>query len=319
MGVTIKDIAQEAGVSVATVSYVLNGTGKVSKEVGDKVRKIVSKHNYKPRERKSVATKVSKAEKIMVVLNPLADDNAFFLYDSTLVAGCEQGISHHGSRMVFHRYLNDENLAGHIEEEKPDGIILISGETKLQLEVPAVTIARPIENELADIIRPDDENIGTMAAERVLDAGCAKPAFIHTIANHTAFIYRRDVFGRRLAEKGLKVIDIGPSTIDAELFNQLVDKIKSGDVDSLFIPGSDANVIAACMQLMKGGINLHRRVNIIACVNNMENFNMLASDITMLNVNLMEIGQTAADAIHNRIKRPRATPKRYLVRPTMVK
>ncbi|MCL2866867.1 MAG: LacI family transcriptional regulator [Clostridia bacterium] len=45
---TMKDIANLAGVSVATVSYVLNGTKKVSPEVEERVLKIVQKTHYQP-------------------------------------------------------------------------------------------------------------------------------------------------------------------------------------------------------------------------------------------------------------------------------
>lgn len=45
---TIKDIANLSGVSVATVSYVLNKTRKVSKEVEDRVLRAVKQTNYQP-------------------------------------------------------------------------------------------------------------------------------------------------------------------------------------------------------------------------------------------------------------------------------
>ena len=45
---TLKDVAKEVGVSVATVSYVLNDKGSVSKKVSDQVRKAVKKLNYRP-------------------------------------------------------------------------------------------------------------------------------------------------------------------------------------------------------------------------------------------------------------------------------
>ncbi len=44
---TIKEIARRAGVSVATVSYVLNGTGSVSEEVRQHVLQIVKETNYR--------------------------------------------------------------------------------------------------------------------------------------------------------------------------------------------------------------------------------------------------------------------------------
>jgi LacI family transcriptional regulator len=44
---TIRDVAERAGVSIATVSYVLNGTGKVSATTADRVRACVEELGYR--------------------------------------------------------------------------------------------------------------------------------------------------------------------------------------------------------------------------------------------------------------------------------
>lgn len=46
--VTIKEVAEEAGVSVATVSRVINQNGYVSEETLEKVKSVIDKLNYKP-------------------------------------------------------------------------------------------------------------------------------------------------------------------------------------------------------------------------------------------------------------------------------
>lgn len=46
--VTIKEVAKEAGVSVATVSRVLNNKGGASSETIAHVENIIKKLNYKP-------------------------------------------------------------------------------------------------------------------------------------------------------------------------------------------------------------------------------------------------------------------------------
>lgn len=48
MAVTISDIAKEAGVSISTVSRVMNGTKPVSPELKDRVYKVIKKNNFKP-------------------------------------------------------------------------------------------------------------------------------------------------------------------------------------------------------------------------------------------------------------------------------
>lgn len=51
MSVTIKDVARMAGVSVSTVSKVLNGWTSISKETSDRVRTCVTKLGYTPNSR----------------------------------------------------------------------------------------------------------------------------------------------------------------------------------------------------------------------------------------------------------------------------
>ena len=45
---TLKEIAEESSVSIATVSNILNGKGNVSEETAKKVLKIAQKYNYVP-------------------------------------------------------------------------------------------------------------------------------------------------------------------------------------------------------------------------------------------------------------------------------
>ena len=43
---TIKDIAKRAGVSIATVSYVLNNDPRISEETAARVRRVAEEMNY---------------------------------------------------------------------------------------------------------------------------------------------------------------------------------------------------------------------------------------------------------------------------------
>jgi len=46
--VTIKDIAEKSGVSIATVSYVINKNRRVSPELAEKVEKTIQELGYFP-------------------------------------------------------------------------------------------------------------------------------------------------------------------------------------------------------------------------------------------------------------------------------
>lgn len=45
---TIKDVANLAGLSVATVSRAMNGTGYVSEKARDKIHQAINELNYSP-------------------------------------------------------------------------------------------------------------------------------------------------------------------------------------------------------------------------------------------------------------------------------
>jgi len=45
---TIKDIAEKAGVSIATVSYVINNTKTISPETKERVEKTIKSLRYQP-------------------------------------------------------------------------------------------------------------------------------------------------------------------------------------------------------------------------------------------------------------------------------
>jgi LacI family transcriptional regulator len=54
-GISIKDIAKQAGVSPTTVSFVLNGKAKekrISDQVSKKIQKIAARLKYKPNQLK---------------------------------------------------------------------------------------------------------------------------------------------------------------------------------------------------------------------------------------------------------------------------
>lgn len=73
MSVTINEIAKEAGVSLATVSRVLNNSGYVKDETRKKVMKVIDKYNYTPSAiARSLSTNVTNTVGVIVpdITNP---------------------------------------------------------------------------------------------------------------------------------------------------------------------------------------------------------------------------------------------------------
>ena len=71
---TLKDIASRAGVSITTVSNVINGNyGKVSKENIERINAIIEEINYVPN--LTARTLSAKSSKIIGVIVPYYDSN----------------------------------------------------------------------------------------------------------------------------------------------------------------------------------------------------------------------------------------------------
>ena len=95
--ITIKDIAREAGVSTATVSYVINGSRPVMPEKRQRVLDIITKTNYQPnRVAKSLRTKKTN------IIGVLAEDIVGFP-----TVGIINGISEYVEKTDYNILLND--------------------------------------------------------------------------------------------------------------------------------------------------------------------------------------------------------------------
>jgi len=95
--VTIKDVAREAKVSVATVSRVLNGSGPVSEETGHRIREVAGRLRYVPHGgARSLIT--SKTDTLGVLLPDLYGE--FF---SEVIRGMDDTAQRYGFHLIISR------------------------------------------------------------------------------------------------------------------------------------------------------------------------------------------------------------------------
>lgn len=162
----IYEIAREAGVSIATVSRVINDSDSVSEKSRKKVQEAIRKLNYVPNgNARSLSTSTSTA--IGVVIPDI--NNPFF---SQLLQGITQAADEQG----YHIFLfnTDENterehqILKSMREHRLSGIIatpvsevdVLSEEYLLGFEklgIPVVLLDREFDNDVFDRVVTDDE------------------------------------------------------------------------------------------------------------------------------------------------------------------
>jgi LacI family transcriptional regulator len=121
--VTIKDVAREANVSVATVSRVLNGSGPVSEATQRLIREVAGKMRYVPHNgARSLIT--SKTETLGVLLPDLYGE--FF---SEVIRGMDNTAQRHGFHLLISRSYADKHeidTAMRAMRGRVDGVVVMS-------------------------------------------------------------------------------------------------------------------------------------------------------------------------------------------------
>lgn len=181
---TIKDVAREAGLTVTTVSRVLNNRGYISDDARKKVSDAMEKLNYQPNEvARSLHKKTTNTIGLIVpqIRHP---------YFSEMISNIENEAFKNGYRILLC------NTRGKAEKEKEyldictsnrvAGVILFSGtiavEPFIQMDVPVITMERKLDNGTASV-ECDNKTGGELAAKKLIEAGCRHLLIIGSTSN----------------------------------------------------------------------------------------------------------------------------------------
>lgn len=164
---TIKDIAQAAGVSIATVSYILNDVKNqsISNETRVKVLKIAQQLKYVPN-RTARSLKVKKSGLIGILV--FKDDQQSFGSDlkyAKTISKIEQQCSALGYHVIYMQIDNTEPSYKVIMERNLDGVFLINVDQErfatitpyFGFGIPVFVVDSYIEDSLFHKIMPDVE------------------------------------------------------------------------------------------------------------------------------------------------------------------
>ena len=170
---TLKDVARETGLTVTTVSRVLNNRGYISEETREKVYAAMKKLNYRPNE---VARSLSKksTNTIGVIVPHIRHP-----YFSELISNLENEASKRGYKMILCNSQEKENKEREYLEmctsNRVAGIVLCSAGVAVEefqgSNIPLITIERYMENGTASV-ECDNRQGGKLAAEHLIACGC---------------------------------------------------------------------------------------------------------------------------------------------------
>lgn len=179
----LKEVAEQAGVSPATVSRVLNGVPGVTDDLRDRVLQTAADMGYRPNRRASNLRR-QKTGTIGVVVSDI--ENPHF---SQMVRTIEASAYARGYRVLLCN--TDESAEKQqaylqvLAEERVEGVILVPFDAAdaeigrlIDLGIPVVALDRAVDDPRADAVISDNAGGARRAVELLLDAGHERIGFV---------------------------------------------------------------------------------------------------------------------------------------------
>jgi LacI family transcriptional regulator len=185
VSVTIRDVAREAGVSIQTVSSVLNGRHGVASETRRRVRETIEQLGFHPSDAaRSLRSGRSRTVGLLIgdVSNP---------YYAELSRGAEDAARARGYSMIFGSTEGQLDRISHLvrifQDRRVAGIVSSAGLAEpradhyfeqLSAETPLVQLGRPLPSALLPQVVVDDLRGGYVAASHIISLGRRRVALI---------------------------------------------------------------------------------------------------------------------------------------------
>ncbi len=210
---TIRDVARAAGVSVATVSHVINGTRPVAPETAERVRRAMEALDYRP----NAVAQSLRTRKTHVIGAVVSDiTNPFF---ATLVRGAEDAAIEAGYSLIvcnsdespekedrYVRLLRRRQMDGFLISPVGDGSNKAIQELP-QWKIPFVFIDRRAKGIEADAVLSDNVGGAYQATKHLIERGHRRIGIILGIEGATTTEERLAGYRKALSEKGIPFAD----------------------------------------------------------------------------------------------------------------
>ena len=299
--VTIRDVAQAAGVSSATVSYVMNGLGKVTPQVEAEVLRIATELGYS-RNRAAAALKTGRSQVIGCLLPTLV---------SPIFPQIAQAVQKHAASHGFATLLVDTGDSLHGEEQSlarlrdfgVDGAVAVlhpADGRSAPLPFPVVAIDAPVKG--CDSVRADHMAGGRLMAEYAAVLGHRRIGLLSGSPDVRSSRERRQGIRDVAASLGITVSWDHVVPLAAGLTDEARQAIARHDV-TLIACVNDFVAIGALSALRDLGIAVPQDVSVIGFDDiEMSSWPLVA--LTTVRQPLQELGRRAVDLLARRLRDP---------------
>ena len=328
---TMKDIARELGISVATVSRALKDSPRISAERRAAIQQYAREHNFTPNViAESLRHSRIKPQKVIGVIIP----EFTHFYFSSVLAGIEEEASAHGYRIMVaqsnEQYEREVRICQSFYENKVCGIIVSQAKDTHQYDhfqrmmdagLPLVFYDRICTGVNASRVVVDDYMGAYNAVTYLIETGCRNIAFYGAAMNLEISKNRFNGYKDALLKHGLTYDEgltyICDNRADAETITPEI--LKSEPRPDGFFAVNDDTAIGILYTAKRMGFNVPNDISICGFTNGQR---AVACDpmLTTVEQRGMKVGEEAVDILINQVEGiiPRDKPQRRVVRTRLV-
>lgn len=328
--VSIKDIAQEVGVSIALVSYVLNGKEKearVGKEIAEVIRETARKLDYQPNQL-AKSLKSGKSHTIGLIVADIS--NPFF---ANLARTIEDEAKKSGYTVIFgssdENAEKSEDLINVLINRQVDGFIIAPAEnTEKQIQsltdqhIPFVLVDRYFPDIATNYVVTDNYQASYKAADHLYSTGHKRIGMVAYKTNLVHMQERKRGYSDALKKNGLAtdsvlIKEVGFNNIKDNIekaMNELLEK-KLG-VDAIFF-ASNTLALHGLKLLNSRSYKIPDDLAVL-CFDEGDAFDFFYSPLTFVDQPLLEVGMEAVRILVDQIKNKAQNKRQLLISSKLV-
>lgn len=328
---TIKDIAKKAGVSISTVSHVLNKTRFVSESLSNKVKKIAIELNYSP---SAIARSLKKNETKTIGVIFDRNTNPYF---AELLSAVDKRAYENGYSIIISNFESEhkrfEFNLNTLMQKKVDGLLLFGSEInsyplsclEQYSKTPMVfmDIDISVKNHLVDQILSNSVYGAYKATDYLIACGHKK---IGCISGNMSSKVNRDRFKgyQKALEKAGLIVNknyIFEGNFDCrsgqDCFEKFMRLPRNNRPTALFI-FNDLMAMGFMNKAYSRGLTIPDDISIIG-YDNIEYSEFLNPALTTIHQPKYELGIQSVDLLMQRIKDPKLDTQVFQLKPDLIK
>ncbi|MFD3686316.1 LacI family DNA-binding transcriptional regulator [Nocardiopsis sp. NPDC058631] len=322
---TMRDVAALSGVSIKTVSRVINGVSTVSDELRERVSKAIAQLDFQPNLAASSLRRTDGATRqIALLLEDVANP-----FSATLSRAVENVAREHDT-LVFAGSLDEDpqrelELVRAAILHRVDGIIIVPAapdhgylHREIRTGTPVVFVDRPPRGLAADAVLCSNAEGAREAVLHLADHGHTEIAFLgdeHVISTVDERVqgYRAALAERGLPERpGRIALDLPDPQSAARAVAALLD---ADHPPTALFTAQNLVTIGAIQTLQARG--LHERVAVVG-FDDFPMADLMAPKVTVVAQDVMRIGTLAVQRLFERIAGDDAPPREFRVPTSLI-